>query len=120
MGATPDQWGDLRATAGAIFLRGFDQEILEEMRGMVVTQVHEPAVAQTGARGYTDPLEMIAGAEIDGLVVASPTTSHPAQAIAADRHKDLKTITTASPASRPIATARRPGSSNPSSTSGIP
>jgi UDP-N-acetylglucosamine 3-dehydrogenase len=43
----------------------------------------EAAVQQTGARGFIDPLELIAAAEIDGLVVASPTTSHPAQAIAA-------------------------------------
>ena len=34
MGTTPDNWGNLRTTAGAIFLRGFDQEILEEMRGI--------------------------------------------------------------------------------------
>ncbi len=41
------------------------------------------AVEQTGAKGFADPLEMIATAEIDGLVVASPTTSHPGQAVAA-------------------------------------
>lgn len=49
----------------------------------VSAEAVDAAVAQTGARGYTDPLEMIAAAQIDGLVVASPTTSHPAQAIAA-------------------------------------
>jgi UDP-N-acetylglucosamine 3-dehydrogenase len=43
----------------------------------------EAAVQQTGARGFIDPLELIAAADIDGLVVASPTTSHRAQAIAA-------------------------------------
>jgi UDP-N-acetylglucosamine 3-dehydrogenase len=41
------------------------------------------AVEQSGAQGFADPLEMIARAEIDGVVVASPTTSHPAQALAA-------------------------------------
>ena len=34
MGATPSAWGNLRTTASALFLRGFDQEILEEMRGI--------------------------------------------------------------------------------------
>ena len=29
-----DQWDDYRTTANALFLRGFDQEILEEMRGI--------------------------------------------------------------------------------------
>jgi UDP-N-acetylglucosamine 3-dehydrogenase len=41
------------------------------------------AVEQTGAQGFADPLEMIAGADLDGIVVASPTTNHPALAIAA-------------------------------------
>jgi UDP-N-acetylglucosamine 3-dehydrogenase len=41
------------------------------------------AVEQTGAQGFADPLEMIAAAEIDGVVVASPTTSHAAQTLAA-------------------------------------
>lgn len=34
MGASPDQWDTLRTTASALFLRGFDSEILEEMRGI--------------------------------------------------------------------------------------
>ena len=41
------------------------------------------AVAQTEARGYSDPLAMIEGAEIDGLVIAAPTTAHVALALAA-------------------------------------
>jgi UDP-N-acetylglucosamine 3-dehydrogenase len=41
------------------------------------------AVEQTGAQGFVDPLEMIATAELDALVIASPTTSHPAQALTA-------------------------------------
>ena len=41
------------------------------------------AVEQTGARGYADPLEMIATAELDGVVVAAPTTNHAALALAA-------------------------------------
>jgi UDP-N-acetylglucosamine 3-dehydrogenase len=35
------------------------------------------AVGQTGARGYADPLEMAAGAEVDAVVIAAPTTAHP-------------------------------------------
>jgi UDP-N-acetylglucosamine 3-dehydrogenase len=41
------------------------------------------AAAQTGARGFADPLEMIAGADLDGVVLATPTTSHTALALAA-------------------------------------
>jgi hypothetical protein len=31
---SPDQWGEYRTMANALFLRGFDREILEEMRGI--------------------------------------------------------------------------------------
>ena len=41
------------------------------------------AVDQTGARGFADPLEMIAAADLDGVVVAAPTTNHTALALAA-------------------------------------
>jgi predicted dehydrogenase len=43
------------------------------------------AVDQTGARGFADPLEMIAAADLDGVVVAAPTTNHTALALAAIR-----------------------------------
>ena len=43
----------------------------------------EAAVAQTGARGFEDPLAMIAQAELDGVVIAAPTTAHVALALAA-------------------------------------
>jgi UDP-N-acetylglucosamine 3-dehydrogenase len=43
----------------------------------------EDAVARTGARGFADPLEMIAGADLDGIVLAPPTTAHTALALAA-------------------------------------
>ena len=43
----------------------------------------EAAVAQTGARGFADALAMIATAELDGVVVAAPTTNHAALALAA-------------------------------------
>ena len=43
----------------------------------------EAAVAQTKARGFADPLAMIATAELDGVVVAAPTTNHSALALAA-------------------------------------
>ena len=36
----------------------------------------EAAVAQTGARGYADPLEMIREADIGTAVIAAPTTAH--------------------------------------------
>ena len=41
------------------------------------------AVDQTGAQGFDDPLEMIARADLDGVVVAAPTTNHTALALAA-------------------------------------
>ena len=41
------------------------------------------AVEQTGARGFADPLEMIATADLDGVVIAAPTTYHAAIALAA-------------------------------------
>jgi UDP-N-acetylglucosamine 3-dehydrogenase len=43
----------------------------------------EAAVAQTEARGFADPLAMIADAELDGVVIAAPTTAHRALALAA-------------------------------------
>jgi predicted dehydrogenase len=43
----------------------------------------EAAVTQTEAKGFDDPLAMIAGAEIDGVVIAAPTTFHVALALAA-------------------------------------
>ncbi|MGD0018893.1 MAG: Gfo/Idh/MocA family oxidoreductase [Candidatus Limnocylindrales bacterium] len=46
-------------------------------------EVLTAAVDQTGARGFADPLEMIAGADLDGVVVAAPTTNHLALALAA-------------------------------------
>ncbi len=41
------------------------------------------AVGQTGAGGWADPLAMIAEAAIDAVVIAAPTTMHPALAHAA-------------------------------------
>jgi UDP-N-acetylglucosamine 3-dehydrogenase len=41
------------------------------------------AVAQTQAQGFADPLEMIAGAQLDGVVIAAPTTAHLPLALAA-------------------------------------
>jgi UDP-N-acetylglucosamine 3-dehydrogenase len=43
----------------------------------------EAAVAQTEAQGFADPLTMIADAELDGVVIAAPTTAHRALALAA-------------------------------------
>jgi predicted dehydrogenase len=43
----------------------------------------EAAVAQTGARGFADPLAMIAEEELDGVVIAAPTTAHRVLALAA-------------------------------------
>jgi UDP-N-acetylglucosamine 3-dehydrogenase len=41
------------------------------------------AVAQTGSLGFADPLEMIEKAELDGVVLAAPTTAHLSLALAA-------------------------------------
>jgi UDP-N-acetylglucosamine 3-dehydrogenase len=43
----------------------------------------EAAVAQTGAQGFDQPLAMIAEADLDAVVVAAPTMSHMALALAA-------------------------------------
>jgi predicted dehydrogenase len=43
----------------------------------------EAATAQTGANGFADPLAMIARADLDGVVLAAPTTAHLALALAA-------------------------------------
>ena len=43
----------------------------------------DAAVGQTGAQGFSDPLAMIEKAQLDGVVVAAPTTSHPDLAMAA-------------------------------------
>jgi predicted dehydrogenase len=43
----------------------------------------EAAIAGTGAKGFSDPLEMIDDANLDGIVVAAPTTAHLALALAA-------------------------------------
>jgi UDP-N-acetylglucosamine 3-dehydrogenase len=43
----------------------------------------EAAVTQTGARGFADPLAMIEGAGLDGIVIAAPTTAHVSLALAA-------------------------------------
>jgi predicted dehydrogenase len=43
----------------------------------------EAAVAQTGANGFDDPLAMIREADLDGVVLAAPTTAHVALALAA-------------------------------------
>jgi UDP-N-acetylglucosamine 3-dehydrogenase len=43
----------------------------------------EAAVTQTGATGFGDPLEMFDAAQLDGVVIAAPTTAHVALALAA-------------------------------------
>ena len=43
----------------------------------------EAATAQTGAAGWADPRAMIAEAELDGVVIAAPTTFHEPLALAA-------------------------------------
>jgi UDP-N-acetylglucosamine 3-dehydrogenase len=43
----------------------------------------EAAVGTTGARGFADPTAMIREAELDGVVIAAPTTAHTALALAA-------------------------------------
>ncbi|HXG40071.1 MAG TPA: Gfo/Idh/MocA family oxidoreductase, partial [Candidatus Limnocylindrales bacterium] len=41
------------------------------------------AVRSTGAQGFAEPVAMISEADLDALVVAAPTTAHPALALAA-------------------------------------
>ena len=43
----------------------------------------EAAVGQTEAAGFADPLEMIRQADLDGVVIAAPTTAHVSLALAA-------------------------------------
>ena len=43
----------------------------------------QAATEQTGAAGFADPLEMIEQTDLDGLVIAAPTTSHLPLALAA-------------------------------------
>ena len=46
-------------------------------------EVLESATATTQAKGYLDPQEMLASADLDAIVIASPTTTHLALGLAA-------------------------------------
>ena len=48
-----------------------------------VAETLTAAVDQTGAQGFSDPLEMIDRADLDGVVIAAPTSNHAALALAA-------------------------------------
>src|SRR5262245_27366968 len=48
-----------------------------------VADALEPAASSTGAQGYAEPLAMLAEAELDAVVIAAPTTTHHALALAA-------------------------------------
>jgi hypothetical protein len=61
MGTNPAGWGNLRTMANALFLRGFDQEILEEMRGIA------DGVNDAGVRWQGRKLDLI------DIVVANVT-----------------------------------------------
>jgi UDP-N-acetylglucosamine 3-dehydrogenase len=43
----------------------------------------EAAVAGSGAKGFAHPLDMVRSAAVDAVVIAAPTTAHPALALAA-------------------------------------
>ncbi len=43
----------------------------------------EPAVAESGAQGFSEPLALIAEADLDAVVIAAPTTTHLPLALAA-------------------------------------
>jgi hypothetical protein len=58
---SPDQWNEYRTTANALFLRGFDREILEEMRGIA------DGAADAGAKWQGRRVDLI------DLVVANVT-----------------------------------------------
>ncbi len=63
--------------------------VLRSRDDVDVVAVADPAVEtlaaarSAGALAFAEPLEMIAGADLDGLVVAAPTTSHGTLALAA-------------------------------------
>jgi len=57
----PENWNDYRTTANALFLRGFDREILEEMRGIA------DGAADAGARWQNRRIDML------DIVVANVT-----------------------------------------------
>jgi UDP-N-acetylglucosamine 3-dehydrogenase len=48
-----------------------------------VAEVLAAAIAGSGAKGFDDPLAMIAEAQLDGLVIAAPTNAHLPLALAA-------------------------------------
>ena len=58
---SPEGWNDYRTTANALFLRGFDREILEEMRGIA------DGASDAGARWQNRRLDLI------DIVVANTT-----------------------------------------------
>ena len=55
LGSNPDApgWGQLRTVANALFLRGFDREILEEMRGIA------DGATAAGARWLGRPIDLV-------------------------------------------------------------
>jgi hypothetical protein len=55
LGSKPDApgWGQLRTVANALFLRGFDREILEEMRGIA------DGASAAGARWLGRPIDLV-------------------------------------------------------------
>jgi UDP-N-acetylglucosamine 3-dehydrogenase len=64
--------------------------VLTSLAGARLVAVADPvdaavdsAVEATGARGFADPLEMVAVADIDALVIAAPTMAHVGLALAA-------------------------------------
>ena len=64
--------------------------VLSARTDLILAAVADPvgaalasATAQTGAQGFAEPLAMIAEAELDGLVIAAPTTAHVPLALAA-------------------------------------
>ena len=64
--------------------------VLGTRPGCVLAAVADPvpdvlaaAVASSGAQGFSEPLAMIAEAELDAVVIAAPTTAHIALALAA-------------------------------------
>ena len=63
LGSKPDApgWGQLRTVANALFLRGFDREILEEMRGIA------DGASAAGARWLGRPIDLV------DIVVANVT-----------------------------------------------
>jgi predicted dehydrogenase len=95
--------------------------ILSGMDGVRLVGIADPdpgavaaATAGSGLRGFADPLAMLAGTDLDAVVIAAPTTSHLALSLAAIERGiavlvEKPLAATPDEASRIVAAASEPG-----------